>query len=161
MAPTVRRATGEDARGIFDAHMRSIREVCAKDYTAEQIAAWSDREYDEAALVRCIQEEALWVVEQNGEILGFGHFRQDGTVAALYLVREAVGKGLGKRLLREIEREARRLGVKTMQLQSTVNAEGFYAAQGYQRDPDGSAARQMRGVRVPCVPMTKDLTRRG
>ena len=36
----IRQARDEDALGIISVHVNSIRNVCAKDYTSEQIEAW-------------------------------------------------------------------------------------------------------------------------
>ena len=39
----IRRATVDDAEAICDLHVRSIRGLCAADYTPPQIEAWASR----------------------------------------------------------------------------------------------------------------------
>lgn len=41
----IRRAQHKDALEIIDSHVRSIREICEKDYTPEQIEAWAGRNF--------------------------------------------------------------------------------------------------------------------
>ena len=43
----IRRALPEDVFGIHEAHMKSIQELCSKDYTEAEIKAWGHRPYNE------------------------------------------------------------------------------------------------------------------
>lgn len=45
--------------------MRSIREVCSKDYSLAEIRAWAGRPYDEARRRQLIQENLVWVVQHE------------------------------------------------------------------------------------------------
>lgn len=36
----IRQAKLEDAKGICQVHIASVRQLCARDYTLEQIEAW-------------------------------------------------------------------------------------------------------------------------
>lgn len=161
--PSIRRARPEDAAGIYHAHKRSICELCARDYTAQQIDAWGRRPYDEAYMVRTIREHGVWVVEHNGEIGGFGQVRIElrsdavsGFVEGLYLVPEMTGRGYGRRLLEVMERHAARSGAHEMQLNSTLTARHFYLAMGYEEQGD-LFSFNIRGVGVPSIPMGKRL----
>lgn len=69
----VRRARPEDARGIHEAHMRSIREVCSQDHTEEEIRGWGFRPYREDQRINAIVNQHVWVVENSGKIEGYGH----------------------------------------------------------------------------------------
>lgn len=62
----IRRARPEDARAIHDVHMRSIREVCSRDHTLAEVMAWGGRPYDEAARVKTINENFVWVIQRAG-----------------------------------------------------------------------------------------------
>jgi GNAT superfamily N-acetyltransferase len=61
----IRRARPEDVRGIHEVHMRSIRELCSKDYGLEEILAWSGRPFDEAARLKALEVSRVWVVERE------------------------------------------------------------------------------------------------
>ena len=70
---SVRRAKSEDAPGIHDAHMRSIREVWSKDHSEDEIRGWGNRPYREDQRLNAIKNQFVWVVDNNGKIEGYGH----------------------------------------------------------------------------------------
>ncbi len=76
----------------------------------------------------------------------------------------ARGRGVGARLLRALEDEARARGVR--RLYATARAPGFFLANGYVELPDGEVSRFLVGDCVTCPqfqrgceprPMAKDL----
>src|SRR4051812_34422333 len=61
-----------------------------------------------------------------------------GEVKRMYVVPEARGRGLGRRLLEELERHARSLGYTSVVLETgdrQPEALGLYASSGYERIP--------------------------
>jgi putative acetyltransferase len=61
-----------------------------------------------------------------------------GEVKRMYIVPEARGRGLGRRLLEELEGEARRLGYASVVLETgdrQQEAVGLYESTGYERIP--------------------------
>jgi putative acetyltransferase len=155
----IRRARPEDAREIHESHMRSIRELCAADYTAEEVNAWSGRFFNEDQRLRGIALEFVWVVEAGGRVLGHGQMaveEKEGQrvayVRSLYFTPEVKGKGLGQELMRLMLEEAKRAGARRMVLESSLTSLGFYEKLGFR--PTGPAMRYpVAGVGVRCVPM--------
>lgn len=70
---TIRRAKLKDAKKIHAVHMRSIQAVCANHHTPEEIKAWGFRPYNEESRHRAIQHQYVWVIDNDGEIEGYGH----------------------------------------------------------------------------------------
>lgn len=68
----VRRARLGDERGIHDAHMKSIRQLCSKDYSTKQIDAWAGRDFNYEGKKSLIENQFVWVVESQGVIEGYG-----------------------------------------------------------------------------------------
>ncbi|MFM6929298.1 MAG: GNAT family N-acetyltransferase [Bdellovibrio sp.] len=159
----IRRALPDDALGIHEAHMRSIREVCSKDHTAEEIQGWGNRPYREDQRVNAIQKQHVWVVENVGKIAGYGHLflsnKDDlmrGYVVALYLAPEANGRGLGAELIRSMIAEAQSKKAIEISLESTLTAHGFYNKMGF-RDSGEQITVEVGGSKVRCIPMTLKL----
>lgn len=159
----VRRARSKDAIGIHEAHMRSIREVCSKDHTPEEIQGWGNRPYREDQRVDAIQKQHVWVVENGGKIAGYSHltfFNKDdlirGYIAALYLAPEANGQGLGAKLVHSMIAEARNQNAIEINLESTLTAHGFYRKMGF-RDSGEQSTVEVGGSQVRCIPMTLKL----
>lgn len=139
----VRPAQESDAGDILDIHVSSIKDLCSKSYSPEQIQVWSNRQCEEN-YKRFIKEQdkygAFYVVEMEGRIVGFGHVKLPsaaneavGDVMALYVSPRESGKGLGKLLLNALEISVRQAGVKCLYLRvcSTLNAAGFYEKCGF------------------------------
>jgi len=154
---TIRPAEIQDAPGIHQAHMRSIAEVCASDYSPQQVKAWL-WPWDKAWREQLIEKNHMWVVEEGGEISGFCDMIPSGEVMALYLVPEALGRGFGRALLEVMEDFARQQGWSSVHLCSTLTARGFYLSQNFVAVPGGKTEHSTRsGVTIPCVEMIKYL----
>lgn len=161
----LRRASLVDALGIGQAHHASVTKINVKDYSPEQIEAWTKRIGDPDSLGQTRQKilgELVWVAELDGKIEGFAHMRTPLELApaaylhALYLTPSATGRGLGRRLVNLAELEARRRGHPRMQLHASKTAVGFYAALGYlQAGPP--QLHDVQGIGLECLPMSKDL----
>jgi len=87
-------------------------------------------------------EGVFLVVREDGRAIGCGGVcRFDETRAELkrmYVLPEARGRGLGRRLLVELEAEARRLGYAGIVLETgdrQPEAVGLYESAGYERIP--------------------------
>ncbi len=160
MSFKIRRASHQDADGIVKAHIQSIREVCNKDYSPEQIAAWSGRKFKAELWQQTIDRDYVWVVEANATIQGFGHFAvmsdEMGEVMGLYFIPTAIGQGLGKGLFSLILAKAKEHNLKKINLHATITAKAFYEALGfYQSGSDDTI--EMQGVAIPCYPMEYDI----
>lgn len=156
---TVRRARPEDALGIHEAHMRSIREVCSKDHAPAEIQGWGNRPYREDQRINAIKNQFVWVVDNSGKIEGYGHFsliseegRTRGHVMGLYLAPEANGKGFGLAIARDMIAEAKRQNAFEINLESTLTAHRFYQKLGF-LDSGVQATIDIAGSLVRYIPM--------
>jgi GNAT superfamily N-acetyltransferase len=91
----------------------------------------------------------FWVAEQDGRLRGVGGWSPDGAEADLAWLRylfvdpDAVGRGIGRRLVAQAERSAADVRRRRMHVWSSLNAVGFYRAIGY---------RERRRARWPVQP---------
>lgn len=159
----VRRASLTDAEGIHQAHMRSIKEVCSKDYSQSEIEAWSGRDFNRKRQEDSIQNDFLWVVENLGEIAGYGHLRlfekedlKQGHILGLYLTPEVIGKQIGYRILELMKENAKDYGAKKIDLKSTLSAHEFYKRNGFYENGPLSTI-QIDGHSIRCYPMTNSM----
>lgn len=133
----IRRARKEDASKIISAHRRSIREVCSRDYSPEQIAVWSGRDFQEARWHQTMDLDIVWVIADSVEnIFGFGHLQIKGDCAelmGLYFVPEAIGRGFGKQMIGLMLKECESKAVQSVSLTGTKTAKKFYEAVGFQQ----------------------------
>jgi GNAT superfamily N-acetyltransferase len=134
MAIIVRPAVPDDAVALAAVNIRSIREVCGPDYddaahlddwcankTPENFRKWMDNAH-----------QRTFTGLLDGTIAGVGLIDVErGYVHMLYLVPEALGRGLGRALLRAMEQAAAEAGHGTIGLHATITARAFYERQGF------------------------------
>ncbi|MCC5850882.1 MAG: GNAT family N-acetyltransferase [Verrucomicrobia bacterium] len=152
---TIEPAKHSDAAGIIAAHVRSIREVCAKDYSVEQIAVWSGRDFQEYIWREAMDRDDVRVVKSNETIVGFVHCRvvseTEVVVEGFYLTPEAIGQGVGRELLSMIYEALSNRGIEVIRLQSTKTSVGFYRAMGFSTTCE--SVIEFSGVKLACFEM--------
>ena len=160
--PQIRRAKLGDEKGIHEAHMRSIREVCVKDHGEDEISCWGNRALGDR-WTKAIEEDFVWVVEFQNKIHGHAYIQIEqgkkeikAFVYGLYLTPEVLGQGGGKKLLALMINEAKNAGVKTVRLDSTKTAHEFYLKQGF-LDEGPSKKERIGKSTVTCIPMLLEL----
>lgn len=137
-------------------HKASIETLCVGHYSAREISGWtqiiSPAIYDNA-----IQEKIMIVAEQVDDILGLGILDVGNQeVGAVYIHPKATGKGVGRKVLSELEQKAAQNGVDHLSLRSTINAVGFYKKCGYTGSEIGFHEFP-NGIRLKCIRMHKSL----
>jgi L-amino acid N-acyltransferase YncA len=144
--------------------MKSIREVCAADYTADEISAWAGRSFDEAKWNEAVSKHSVWVVEISGQIEGHGYWRHQAQESSiflhsLYFTKRAMGRGFGSQILEKLFEEARSLGISKIKLESTLTSHEFYKKLGFSdTGPIQKVVVQANQCPVRCIPMELDLS---
>lgn len=157
----IRRARHEDAESIIKVHRSSIHDVCGKDYTSEQITAWADRPDRAGLWQQAIDRDFIWVIEGDDNcIFGFGHLavmdNENAEVMGLYFIPPVIGLGFGKKMFEKFLSVAHEHRIKRLNLYSTITAKNFYEKIGFFQS-GGDTTIEMRGVAIPCFPMSMDL----
>jgi GNAT superfamily N-acetyltransferase len=152
----IRRAREGDVGTVRRIHGDAIRDVCAKDYPPDVIAAWLDGRSDERYL-RQIREDSVWVaIEQT--CVAFGSVRIDtAKLESLFVDPPALGHGHAAMLLAHLESVALRAEVAVLNVDSSLTARGFYARHGYEVREGDASLILASGVKVAGVPMSKRL----
>jgi GNAT superfamily N-acetyltransferase len=133
----VRLATESDAEAACDVVRRSIRELCEEDHRNDPVTleAWLEdktvRRFQQ--LIRAESKHCV-VALLADLVCGFGHIDHSGEIGLLYVAPEARFLGASTAMLRWLEEAARRSGLASIRLHSSLTARGFYAARGYRED---------------------------
>lgn len=159
----IRRAAIQDAEAIHVAHMKSIREICSKDHSSQEIQAWGHRPYRVDHRTGSIKNDLVWVVEDNGSIEGFGHLKifekdgiKNGYISGLYLTPRVTGKSLGKAIVEMMMEEMKTAQVKQITLESSITARDFYHKVGFV-DSGPETTVELGGAPIRCYPMRMEL----
>src|SRR5580692_3883510 len=160
MTIIVRPVQPEDARLVLEVHNASVRGLAAKDYPPVVIEHWARLPITDLSVERFLanpDNEIRLVAELNGVIVGIGALIvENNELRACYVLPSATRKGVGSAIVHEIERIALENGVTSLQMNSSVTAEPFYQALGYEVLEYGEHTLSS-GQRMACVKMRKFL----
>ncbi len=153
----IRRARIDDAKAISKICCDTIRYVNSKDYSASQIKAWltSDRVSNVRNKIKHKKKDVFVIVDKD-IILGMGSLSlEEDELSSLYIKHNVSRKGIGTKLLKYLEKYAKRKGVSTLKLNSSVTAYSFYKHRGYKGIR--KRYRIIKNVRIPYIFMSKRL----
>lgn len=126
---TIRPAREDDAADISAVILRALRETNAKDYTAEIIAR-IERSFSPDAVRQLIAQRTVFVASIGRRVVGTASL--DGNVVrTVFVAPDVQARGIGTRLMAEIERTARERNILSLTVPSSVTAETFYAKLGF------------------------------
>ena len=153
----IRKACSSDKDDILKLHITSIRKLCVNHYTRDQLNAWigvlTPSVYDQA-----LKEKVFLVAyDSPQDLLGIGILDvKIAEVSAIYIHPDATGKGVGSKLLNELEKIARKSNIFKLTVYSTLNAKGFYMVHGYS-EQELTFHNLSNGSRLECIRMVKNL----
>lgn len=146
-----RPARAGDGQALFDVTRLSVGGLARQSYAPEQIAGWMG-ERTPSFYEDLIGKGQMIVAERDGIIAGFVD-AEPGEVTRLFILPEASGLGLGKRLLEIGIAQARSEHAGPIRVESTVNAEGFYRRHGFRPVGKGYFSHGVGGVPIEIVHM--------
>ena len=155
---TIRVATAADAEGLWQAHVASIRGLCAGWYPDAEIAAWTGLLAAENYRIG-VQDHVMLVAEgPDGAVVGFGELDLErAEVRAVYVLPAVAQTGTGSVLLARLEQIARDHGLVRLTLCASLNAEAFYRRRGW--SPGAREKHRLTAaLAVDCVRMDKALS---
>lgn len=154
--PPPRPARSDEAARLWALRTQAVRATCISHYDAATVAAWSASPLPES-YARMIAAGGAVLIEEDGELLGYGIVDLDGAeVEAMFVDPARGGRGLGARLMAEIDAIARTHGLPALTVASSLNAVAFYQAMGFRTIGEDAYAHPC-GVSLACVRMHKHL----
>jgi putative acetyltransferase len=103
----IRNYEAGDAPEIVRLFFETVHSVNRADYSNEQLEAWAAGVPDPEEWHARMAGRRTLVAEEGGEVVGFAELEYDGRLDMLYVRKDAVGRGVGRRLYEAVEREAR------------------------------------------------------
>ena len=120
-----------DASAIVRLFYDTVRFVNRADYSDEQVRAWAPSVPDPNEWHSRMAGRLTLVAEEGGEVVGFAELEEDGHLDMLYVRKDAVGRGVGKRLCQAAEQKARGLGLERIFTEASITARPVFEGQGF------------------------------
>jgi putative acetyltransferase len=155
----VRSASGADAEAIICTHFAAVHQTASEFYPPEVLNSWS-RQPDEARyeqIRRAIAkgDELFVVAEDASGVVGFGSIVPSlQELRAVYVHPRLARRGVGARILQELEALAVATHCGHLQMDASVNAEVFYSRHEYEVVSRG-VHRLASGHEMACTKMMK------
>lgn len=153
----LRAYSSADAAEMSELYYESARELGARRYSHEQVAAWAPAPVDPSTVHARASDgrTTLVAVDDRGRLVGYGDLESDGHIDHLYCRPEAAGTGVAATLLEELITRARDSGIERLYVEASELARGLFERRGFtvlhRRDFD------VRGVAIHNYAMEKQL----
>ena len=144
-----------DAPEIVRLFFETVRSVNRADYSDERLEAWAASVPDPEEWHARMAGRRTLVAEEGGEVVGFAEREYGGRLDMLYVRKDAVGRGVGRRLYEAVEREARGQGLGWIFTEASITARPFFEQQGFRVVREQMVSR--RGVSMTNFVMEKEL----
>lgn len=109
----------------------AIMELTGEDYDEDQQEAWAAGFDDEAALAERLAGRLTLVATRGGDPVGFIALADNRELDLLYVHPEVAGQGIGALLCDAIEKLAAARGAKSLTVDASDTALGFFQKRGY------------------------------
>ena len=110
----------------------SAQELCVEAYGRDIVDAWAGQPRPERFVLGAENGDEQYVVLLEGKIICFGVINiEKQLLASLFVTPSHAGSGVGSELLKFLIERATKAGVKTLRLDSSLNAVNFYTRNGF------------------------------
>jgi putative acetyltransferase len=123
----------DDAAALAKIFQRAIRQLGARDYTADQIKAWAGLRVTAGNLNDKYADgrSTFIAVDTADQPVAFCDLEADGHIDMLYCDPGHAGRGVASRLLAAVEREARSLGLQRLHTEASETARPVFERAGF------------------------------
>src|ERR1700760_5130525 len=129
--PALRPFLAEDTPVLAAIFAASVEELTGDDYSEAQQEAWISAVDDEEKFGKRLASELTLVATLRNSPVGFAALKGADHIDMLYVHPSAVGQGVASMLCDALEKLAGARGAKSLTVDASDNAEGFFLKRGY------------------------------
>lgn len=153
----IRQFEPSDANALAALFHASVRKAGIRDYSAEQVAAWSPSKPDPDRYLRQAEGRTFLVaVDDDNRPIGYGDLEPDGHIDHLYCRPDVVGTGVGSAIYAAIEAAARLAGIALLFVDASEGARRLFERRGFGVDARHDCT--INGVAIHNYRMSKPIT---
>lgn len=155
----LRRAVIADAEAVVRVQHDAVQGTASAYHPPEVLEAWAAKltedNYERVRRETTDDTMIVLIAESDSHLLGFGMVVPgDEELRAVYVHPDYGRRGIGTAILKDLEKFAIQRDVKRLNVESSINAEAFYARHGYEVVVR-TTHRFKSGQEMACVRMTK------
>ncbi|MEH1844487.1 MAG: GNAT family N-acetyltransferase [Nostoc sp.] len=120
-----------DTEEIMKLFYDTVHEVNIHDYTEEQVDAWAPANMDIDVWIKDLGSKFTYVAEEQGKIIGFGELEANGHIDRFYCHQDFQRKGIGKKILEQLELKAKVLKIEKLFTEASITAKPFFESQNF------------------------------
>src|ERR1700729_1084986 len=129
--PALRPFLSEDTPVLAAIFAASVEELTGDDYSETQQEAWASAVDDEQEFGKRLASELTLVATLQNSPVGFAALKGADHIDMLYVHPSAVGQGVASMLCDALEKLAGGRGAKSLTVDASDNAQGFFLKRGY------------------------------
>jgi putative acetyltransferase len=129
--PALRPFLSEDTPVLAAIFAASVEELTGDDYSEAQQEAWASAVDDEENFGKRLASELTLVATLQNSPVGFAALKGADHIDMLYVHPSAVGQGVASMLCDALEKLAGGRGAKSLTVDASDNAQGFFLKRGY------------------------------
>jgi putative acetyltransferase len=129
--PALRPFLAADVPILAAIFIAAIEELAVDDYSEAQREAWASAADDEEPFGKRLASELTLVAMLQNSPVGFASLKGADHIDMLYVHPSAAGHGVASMLCDALEKLAGGRGAKSLTVDASDNAEGFFAKRGY------------------------------
>ena len=147
----------QDSIAIAKLFHDTIHEVNIRDYSPEQVSAWSPEDLNFIDWAEHCIKKFTYIAEEDAKIIGFGQLEANGHIDCFYCHKGYQRRGVGTRLYRTIEAKALELKIERLFVEASITARGFFKSRGFAVIKEQQVS--CRGEKLTNFVMEKSLTK--
>lgn len=145
-----------DADALAKLFHASVRQIGVRDYSGEQVAAWSPSPPISENYIRQAEGRVFLVAENvAGEPVGYADLELDGHIDHLYCRPDVVGSGVGSALYTALEAAAKEKGISALFVEASEAARRLFERNGFKIETRNDF--KVNGVAIHNYRMTKEI----
>jgi putative acetyltransferase len=129
--PALRPFLAADTPILAAIFVTAIEELTSEDYNEAQQQAWASAVDDEEQFGKRLASELTLIATLQNSPVGFASLKGADHIDMLYVHPSAAGQGVASMLCEALEKLAGGRGAKTLTVDASDNAEGFFLKRGY------------------------------
>src|ERR1700744_5226046 len=130
--PALRPFLAADTPILAAIFVAAIEELTGDDYDEAQREAWASAADDEEEFGKRLASELTLIATLQSSPVGFASLKGADHIDMLYVHPGAAGQGVASMLCDALEKLAAARGAKTLTVDASDNAQGFFAKRGYE-----------------------------